>query len=472
EDLTEAKTLYRDLKDKGVSPFLEQKDLLPGQHRDNTVNKAIRESDYFIALLSSKSVAKRGFIQKRLKTGIRIFEEFCDTDVFIIPVRLDDCELPGAMASLAHVDIFPSYADCLSKILQTLNAGDRETDASNVGDRSRTTQFERAAGSDSVAGSDVQAGPPSETGRLAPPSVGASAANEPDAPAGGQPFDNRRPSQPMSPMAYAIISLASFLLAVGLLLLYIFKAEDLVAHGIDARVFYVLTIPLGLCSAGFLFGVMRSYAAYTGKVFGGAYELGGPAVIAVAVVIGGFLLTRAEIGPFSLTIYVHGEKGVQDAILINRGEVVMDLGDFRRSEKIGAKGEAWFPGIPGRFRNQRVPVAVKAEDFEPAFPDKRYALTGDNLYIQVKRDVSSGRVTGIVRDETGEPLPSVTIDIGGLSARTNGKGRFDLKIPPEKQDTEQVLEAWLDGYELWRDFVFPENQDDMYIFLKKKKASP
>ncbi len=55
EDAAVAKTLHRDLKDKGVSPFMEQEDLLPGQHQDNTVNRAIRESDYFITLKKKKN---------------------------------------------------------------------------------------------------------------------------------------------------------------------------------------------------------------------------------------------------------------------------------------------------------------------------------------------------------------------------------------------------------------------------------
>ncbi len=54
EDAAVAKKLYRDLKDKGVSPYLEQEDLLPGQYRDNTVNRAIRESDNFITLKKKK----------------------------------------------------------------------------------------------------------------------------------------------------------------------------------------------------------------------------------------------------------------------------------------------------------------------------------------------------------------------------------------------------------------------------------
>ena len=58
----------------------------------------------------------------------------------------------------------------------------------------------------------------------------------------------------------------------------------------NAQIFYVLLIALGLASAAFLFGAMRSYARMKGKTNYGAYELGGPICVLVLVVLGGFQL--------------------------------------------------------------------------------------------------------------------------------------------------------------------------------------
>lgn len=85
--------------------------------------------------------------------------------------------------------------------------------------------------------------------------------------------------QPLPAWAYVWISLAGFLLGIGLLFLYIFKAPDLVQQGIEKSVFYVLLLPLGLAAAAFLFGAMRAYARYTGKVLSGKLEIIGPAVV-------------------------------------------------------------------------------------------------------------------------------------------------------------------------------------------------
>ena len=157
----------------------------------------------------------------------------------------------------------------------------------------------------------------------------------------------------VSPWAYALMTLVGLLIATGLLFLFIFKGNELVALGFSEKVFYVLLIPLGLASGAFLFGAMRSRAVYKGKILSGALELGGPAVLSVLAVIGGFLLVP-NTSPFDLTVYVHGSGGKYDLVLKNEGKVMIDLGDDRRVEGINEKGKAHFPEIPVKFWNQPV----------------------------------------------------------------------------------------------------------------------
>ncbi|HAO21517.1 MAG TPA: serine/threonine-protein kinase pkn1, partial [Desulfobacteraceae bacterium] len=52
-----------DLKNAGLEPWLDTEDLLPGQLWKTAIDKAIRESSYFLVLLSFNSVTKeKGFI--------------------------------------------------------------------------------------------------------------------------------------------------------------------------------------------------------------------------------------------------------------------------------------------------------------------------------------------------------------------------------------------------------------------------
>ena len=60
EDYGAAKRLYQDLKDAGLNPWLEHSSIPSGQRWSTEIKNIIENSRYFIALLSSNSVDKRG----------------------------------------------------------------------------------------------------------------------------------------------------------------------------------------------------------------------------------------------------------------------------------------------------------------------------------------------------------------------------------------------------------------------------
>ena len=84
--------LYDDLAQAGLSPWMAEKDLLPGQNRQNAIKKAIRESQCFLALLSEDSISKRGQVQREFKIAKDFQNEHPADGIFIIPVRVEDCE--------------------------------------------------------------------------------------------------------------------------------------------------------------------------------------------------------------------------------------------------------------------------------------------------------------------------------------------------------------------------------------------
>ena len=117
-----ARRLYYDLKLQGIDPWLDQISLLPGQNWRSEIKKSIRKSRFFLALLSSQSVDKRGYAQKELREALDILDEVSENDIYIIPVRLDDC-LPTSdrLHQLQWLDIFPSYDNGFKKLLATMN---------------------------------------------------------------------------------------------------------------------------------------------------------------------------------------------------------------------------------------------------------------------------------------------------------------------------------------------------------------
>ena len=94
EDKAQVRTLYADLKTRGFDPWLDEKDLLPGQIWKDEIPKAIRQAGVFLACLSSRSVGKVGYLQNEFRLALSAFGERPPGSIFLIPVRLDECDVP------------------------------------------------------------------------------------------------------------------------------------------------------------------------------------------------------------------------------------------------------------------------------------------------------------------------------------------------------------------------------------------
>ena len=73
---------------------MDKESLLPCQDWKFEIRKAIKISRYFVALFSRTSVEKKGYIQKEFKYAIDVLDEFPEGGIFIIPARLDICDIP------------------------------------------------------------------------------------------------------------------------------------------------------------------------------------------------------------------------------------------------------------------------------------------------------------------------------------------------------------------------------------------
>jgi len=256
---------------------------------------------------------------------------------------------------------------------------------------------------------------------------------------------------------YALIALVSFVCGIGVLGLMLWQAEALTKLGLIGNLYYVVLIPLGLCAAVFLFGVMRSFARYKGEQFGGTLELGGPIVAFVLVVGGGFVLVPKPPSTFPLTVYVHGEADRNDLVLRDSGRVFVDLDGDRQSRSIGENGEAYFPAIPDHFRGQRVQIWVDAKGFESTAANQKERIDGASLYLPVRR--KSGHVSGRVQDQDGNPIANADLTLAGLSLHSDVSGHFEFIIPGEKLKQEMDLQAVAPGHKAQKYKVVPDGNE-------------
>ncbi len=136
EDRETAKRIFEDLESRGLSPWIDEENLLPGQKWREAILQKIKASDYVLILMSKRSTAKRGFVQVEQKRALKIAEEFTGTDIFIIPARLDDCEIPLNLESYQYTNLFPDYRTGLDQIIQSLAA--EKYSVSDENDKSNT----------------------------------------------------------------------------------------------------------------------------------------------------------------------------------------------------------------------------------------------------------------------------------------------------------------------------------------------
>ena len=117
EDNAAAKRLTKRLKEDGFDPWLDLERLLPGQDWNLEIEKAMRESGAILLCFSQESVSKESYIQKEYKRAMRIQEEKPEGTIFVVPVRLDECELPFYLREIQWVD----YPDGYDRLVAALN---------------------------------------------------------------------------------------------------------------------------------------------------------------------------------------------------------------------------------------------------------------------------------------------------------------------------------------------------------------
>jgi hypothetical protein len=108
DDKPAVRELYRQLSAEGwMDVWLDEEKLLPGQDWDMEIEKAVEAADAVVVCLSNNSVTKEGYVQKELRFALEIALTKPEETIFVIPLRLDDCQIPRRLRIYQYVDYFP-----------------------------------------------------------------------------------------------------------------------------------------------------------------------------------------------------------------------------------------------------------------------------------------------------------------------------------------------------------------------------
>ena len=93
-----------------IDPWFDEEDILPGQMWEESVIEAVHQSHAVIIFLSSIAVRTEGFFHKELKLALDTAAEKPDGTIFIIPIRLDVCDVPERLRPYQYIDYFGDEA--------------------------------------------------------------------------------------------------------------------------------------------------------------------------------------------------------------------------------------------------------------------------------------------------------------------------------------------------------------------------
>ena len=106
EDGRKARKLFNRLKDKGFSVWWDKKSIKGGERWKEKIIKAIKGSDFFLACLSRRSVIRRGFFHREINEALEVAKEQPEDAIYLIPLKLDDCEVPEQLSEYHVIDLF------------------------------------------------------------------------------------------------------------------------------------------------------------------------------------------------------------------------------------------------------------------------------------------------------------------------------------------------------------------------------
>lgn len=112
-----ANCLYADLIEQGYNPWLDEWDIKAGQSIPSEIQKGLAAADYTLVLLSPHSV-KSNWVTVEWETVF--WDEINSRKTKVIPILLENCDIPQFLKTKKYVDFRENYQQGLSYLLRSL----------------------------------------------------------------------------------------------------------------------------------------------------------------------------------------------------------------------------------------------------------------------------------------------------------------------------------------------------------------
>ncbi|HMZ08555.1 MAG TPA: toll/interleukin-1 receptor domain-containing protein [Anaerolineales bacterium] len=111
--------VYSHLLALGADPWLDTEKILPGQDWKMEISNALDKADLILLCLTKRSVSKEGYVQKEMRLALDRALEMPEGNIFLIPARLEECDLPYSLKGYQWVDLHVEGG--MEKLIRSLN---------------------------------------------------------------------------------------------------------------------------------------------------------------------------------------------------------------------------------------------------------------------------------------------------------------------------------------------------------------
>jgi TIR domain len=106
EDKPAVRALFKQLETDGFQPWLDEEDLPPSMPWNDQIHGALQSSHAVAICLTKVFEHKEGYIQKELRDALDLAKYKLPGAVFLIPARLEECEIPSSLSDLQCIDLY------------------------------------------------------------------------------------------------------------------------------------------------------------------------------------------------------------------------------------------------------------------------------------------------------------------------------------------------------------------------------
>ncbi len=117
EDKKFAEEIAEDLQKRGLRIWIDIQQINPGDKLIQKIKEGLRKSGFFLAIVSESAI-KSPMTQKEFKMAVVRTRE--GKWPRVIPVKIDDVEMPEYLRDTVYLDIRKGYQEGLDKIVQVV----------------------------------------------------------------------------------------------------------------------------------------------------------------------------------------------------------------------------------------------------------------------------------------------------------------------------------------------------------------